>query len=148
MVTNRSAPSATVVPILIYEDVGQASDWLCKAFGFKERLRAEWKGGVSHAQLSVAEGAIMLGHAGGPYRPPRDENVTAYVLVHVEDVRGHFEQAMKGGAQIVQTVTDMPFGERQYTARDPAGHWWTFSQHVADIAPETWARVAQATRDK
>jgi len=38
MITNRSAPSATVVPILIYEDVGQAIDWLCRAFGFSERL--------------------------------------------------------------------------------------------------------------
>ena len=31
MVTNRSAPTATIVPILIYEDVRQAIDWLCRA---------------------------------------------------------------------------------------------------------------------
>jgi hypothetical protein len=29
MVVNRSAPRATVVPILVYEDVGKAIDWLC-----------------------------------------------------------------------------------------------------------------------
>jgi uncharacterized glyoxalase superfamily protein PhnB len=39
MVTNRSAPSSTVVPILVYKDVGHAIDWLCRAFGFAERLR-------------------------------------------------------------------------------------------------------------
>ena len=33
MVMNRSAPTATIVPVLIYEDVGQAIDWLCRAFG-------------------------------------------------------------------------------------------------------------------
>ena len=40
MVVNRSAPGATVVPILVYEDVGDAIDWLCSTFGLKERLRA------------------------------------------------------------------------------------------------------------
>jgi uncharacterized glyoxalase superfamily protein PhnB len=36
----------------------------------------------------------------------------------------------------------MPFGERQYTVQDHAGHWWTFSQHVADLAPEDWGAVS------
>ena len=44
MVINRSAPRATVVPILVYEDVGRAIDWLCGTFGFKERLRAAGPG--------------------------------------------------------------------------------------------------------
>jgi hypothetical protein len=33
MQVNRSAPTATIVPILIYEDVSQALTWLCGAFG-------------------------------------------------------------------------------------------------------------------
>ena len=39
-IVNRSAPTATVVPVLIYEDVAKAIVWLCEAFGFSERLRA------------------------------------------------------------------------------------------------------------
>ena len=59
---NRSAPAATIVPVLIYEDVGKAIDWLCGAFGFTERLHASGPDGeVTHAQLAVAEGAIMMG---------------------------------------------------------------------------------------
>ena len=30
----------------------------------------------------------------------------------------------------------MPFRERQYTVEDPGGHQWTFSQSIADVAPE------------
>ena len=144
MLTNRSAPTATVVPILIYEDVGQAIDWLCRAFGFKERLRAERDGVIGHAQLSVAEGALMLGRQGGPFRPPIRDQVTQYVHVTVENVDEHFEHAKQHGAQIVQPPTDMPFGERQYTAQDHAGHWWTFSQHIADVAPEEWGATPAA----
>ncbi len=91
--TNRSAPNATIVPILIYEDVGQAIEWLCRTFGFKERLRAERDGVVSHAQLTVVEGAIMLGRQGGPYRAPYGTEVTAYVLVAVDDVDKHYQHA-------------------------------------------------------
>jgi hypothetical protein len=81
MTTNRSAPTATVVPILIYEDVGKAIEWLCGSFGFVERLRAERDGIVSHAQLAVAEGAVMRRRQGGPHRAPQGNDVAAYVHV-------------------------------------------------------------------
>ena len=77
MVVNRSAPRATVVPILVYEDVAKAMDWLCDTFGFTERLRAAGPGGsVTHAQLAIADGAVMLGRQGGEFRPPRPNEVT------------------------------------------------------------------------
>jgi uncharacterized glyoxalase superfamily protein PhnB len=142
--TNRSAPAATVVPILIYSDVGQAIGWLSDAFGFSERLRAERGGVVGHAQLVVGDGAIMLGRAGGEYRPPVSGEVHHSVHVTVGDVDAHFERAKSRGARIVSPPHDMPFGERQYVAEDFAGHRWTFSQHVADVAPEEWgAKVAK-----
>lgn len=34
------------------------------------------------------------------------------------------------------------FGERQYGVRDPWGHVWTFSESVADVAPEEWGGIA------
>jgi uncharacterized glyoxalase superfamily protein PhnB len=145
-VNNRSAPSATVVPILVYPDVGEAIAWLCNAFGFRERLRAARDGVVSHAQLDVGDGTVMLGRQGGPYRAPQGNEVSAYVHVLVDGVDAHFERARVAGAQVVHGPTTMPFGIRQYTARDHAGHWWTFSENVADVAPEAWgATVARQT---
>ena len=35
---------------------------------------------------------------------------------------------------------------RQYTAEDHAGHQWTFSETLADIAPETWGGTSVAPR--
>ena len=144
MITNRSAPSATVVPILVYEDVGQALDWLCQAFGFTERLRVERDGVIGHAQLSVGEGAIMLGRQGGPFRAPHGDTVSAYVHVTVDDVNAHYEHARRRGASVMQAPHDMPFGVRQYTAIDPGGHRWTFSQNIADVAPEAWGATTRA----
>lgn len=144
MTSNRSAPTATVVPVLVYADVTRAIDWLCGAFGFVERLRyATRDGNVTHAQLSIAECAVMLGVQGADFRPPRPGEVNQYVVVHVANVDAHFEQAKRLGATILRPPADQPFGERQYTVEDPEGHRWTFSQHVADVAPEEWgARTA------
>ena len=50
MLSNRSIPSATVIPVLAYPDVNQAAAWLCDAFGFSVRLRI----GNHRVQLNVA----------------------------------------------------------------------------------------------
>ncbi|OLD02160.1 hypothetical protein AUG19_06690 [archaeon 13_1_20CM_2_54_9] len=158
MVANRSRPPATVIPTLIYEDVGRAVEWLCGAFGFTERLRATGPGGkTGHAQLTVGNGAIMLGSQRtgqgfaspdrAEFRPPRPNEISHYISVHVEDVDQHVQHAKHFGARILTPPADHPFGERQYTAEDLAGHRWTFSQSIADVAPEKWGAV-QANRRK
>jgi uncharacterized glyoxalase superfamily protein PhnB len=146
MLTNRSAPNATIVPVLVYEDVGGALEWLCTAFGFCERLRAERDGVIGHAQLTVAEGAIMIGRQGGPFRAPQGDDVSAYVHVTVDDVDRQFQRAKENGARVVQPPHDMPFGERQFTVIDPGGHRWTFSQHIADVAPQEWGATERQVR--
>ena len=145
MVTNQSAPTAPVVPILIYPDVGRAIDWLCRAFGFRERLRAAGRDGVvSHAQLVAGAGDIMIGRAGGPFSAPPPGHVHQYVLVTIDDVDRHFEHAKASGAEIIQPPEDMPFGARHYTASDPDGHWWTFQQNIADVHPSAWGAILKS----
>ena len=60
------------------------------------------------------------------------------VMVRVDDVDRHHERAKERGARILRPPTDYPYGERQYTAEDLGGHGWTFSQSIADVAPEEW----------
>ena len=46
--------------------------------------------------------------------------------------------AFGNGARITRPAADYPYGERQYSVEDLAGHHWTFSQAIADLAPEDW----------
>jgi len=64
------------------------------------------------------------------------------VLVRVDDADRHDEQAKRSGARILQPPTDDPYGEREYSALDVAGHRWTFSQSIADVDPATWGGTA------
>jgi uncharacterized glyoxalase superfamily protein PhnB len=63
MIVNRSAAPGPVIPTLVYADVGQAIDWLCRAFGFAERLRYGPPGSPKGAQLDVGAGAVALTQA-------------------------------------------------------------------------------------
>ena len=132
---NRSIPQATVIPVLIYPDVRAAVAWLGDAFGFVERVRI----GEDHrSQLNVGDGAVIVGDVRQDRRAPRAGEVTHTVMVRVEDAHAHCEHARAHGARIVTEPTDFEFGERQYAAEDLAGHHWTFSQTIADVAPEQW----------
>ena len=136
--SNRSIPSAVVIPVLIYPDVREAVAWLGAAFGFEERVRI----GENHrAQLRFGDGAVIVGDVRNERRPPRPGEVTHSVMVRVEDANAHCERARAHGAQIVMEPTDFEYGERQYTAEDHAGHRWTFSETLADVAPEEWGGV-------
>jgi uncharacterized glyoxalase superfamily protein PhnB len=135
MKPNRSCPSATVIPVLIYPDVRAAVAWLSAAFGFEERVQI----GENHrSQMKVGEGAVILGDIRFDRRPPRDGEVTHSVMVRVDDAGAHCERARAHGAKIIDELRDFPYGERQYTAVDHAGHQWTFTETLDDVAPESW----------
>src|SRR5579864_9837753 len=108
---NRSIPAATVVPVLIYPDVRAAVAWLTDAFGFNERVRI---GDNHRSQLSVGDGAVIVGDVRGERRPPRPDEVTHSVMVRVDAVNAHCDRAKAHGARIIMELTDFEFGERQY----------------------------------
>jgi uncharacterized glyoxalase superfamily protein PhnB len=59
-------------------------------------------------------------------------------MFRVDDARSHHDRARNRGAKIIAEPRDFPYGERQYTAEDLGGHQWTFSESIADVAPEDW----------
>ncbi|TMD80649.1 MAG: glyoxalase [Chloroflexi bacterium] len=141
MKRNRSIPQPTVIPVLVYPDVRAAVAWLCTAFGFVERIRI----GESHrSQLRFGDGALIVADVRNERRPPRPGEVTHSVVVRVDDASAHCERAKANGARIIMEPRDFEYGERQYTAEDPAGHQWTFSETLADVAPEDWGGTSIA----
>jgi uncharacterized glyoxalase superfamily protein PhnB len=143
--SNRSMPSSTVIPELVYPDVGAAVEWLCEAFGFTVR----WRAGDHRAQLAVGDGAIVVlepGAAGGAdvFGPTAGVGTSHSIMVRVEDVDAHHARARERGARVLRPPADYPYGERQYTAVDVAGHRWAFSQSIADVPPEAWGGVSAA----
>lgn len=96
------------MPELVYPDVRRAMLWL-----------------------------VVMAADGGERENPHGD-LAHGVMVRVEDVDAYYERASARGARIIDEPTDFPYGERQYNAEDLAGHRWTFSESIADVAPEDW----------
>jgi len=123
---NRSMAPGDVIPELPYPDIAEAVVWLCAAFGFRERLRI----GDHRAQILVGSGSVVAIQASPSGR--------CSVMVRVADVDAHYLTARAYGAWVSGAPVAYPYGERQYSAVDLAGHRWVFSQSVADVDPAAW----------
>ena len=140
--TNRSAPPATITPVLVYPDVRAAVAWLEQAFGFEERVRI---GEAHRAQLRVgADGAMVVADVHGERVPPTAGSVTHELKVRVPDVDAAFARARDHGARVRQEPTTYEYGERSCVVEDLAGHRWELTQTVRDVAPEEWGGTAVA----
>jgi uncharacterized glyoxalase superfamily protein PhnB len=140
VLTNRSAPPATVTPVLNYPDVRAAVAWLETAFGFRECVRI---GDAHRAQLRVGQdGAVVVAEVHGQQVAPSPGAVTHVIKVRVPDVDAAFATARDAGARVLEGPTTWPYGERSCTLEDPAGHRWELTQSVRDVEPAEWGGVA------
>lgn len=131
---NRSVPPCPVIPVLIYPDPSAAAEWLSKAFGFTVRLRI-----ANHRiQMRAGEGCFTI--AEGDVKPNR----SCITQVRIENTLAHCERARRNGAVILTEPKDHVYGERQYNAQDFNGHYWDFTETLADVEPESWGGVSVA----
>ena len=135
MTVNRSMPDSTVTPVLHYPDVRAAVEWLCRTFGFRERVRignhrSQLEAG--NASLVVAQGTLFYPGSGWPGHS---------IMVRVSDVDAHHRHSVYSGADVVSRPVTHPYGERQYRVMDIGGHLWTFSQTMEDVDPAYWGGV-------
>jgi PhnB protein len=130
-----------IAPMISYENVAGAADWLMRAFGFEEVERFDHEGEVVHVTLRLGTGVVMLGKPGDSYVNPRrlreqcEAAATMYsvpwvvdgVWARVDDVEAHRRRAGEAGATLLSEIEDGPDG-RLYRAEDPEGHRWMFTQ--------------------
>jgi uncharacterized glyoxalase superfamily protein PhnB len=132
-----------IVPMISYEDAAAALAWLAGAFGFQERTRiTESDGRISHAEMELGEGVIMLASPTPAYESPQRhrENCDAArrwsavpwiingLMVYVDDVDAHCARAKAAGAGILSEPEDQGHGARVYPVEDLEGHRWMFAQ--------------------
>lgn len=125
-----------VIPILVYEDIQAAHDFLVEAFGFTSGgVEKDEAGEPVHGEVRAGEFTIWLHRVTAEHnmvsqRSKRD--ASSGLVVHVDDVDTHFERAKARGAEIERVPEDQPYGQREYGARDPEHHRWWFATPIAE----------------
>ncbi|MFL5780662.1 MAG: VOC family protein [Thermoleophilaceae bacterium] len=123
-----------IIPYIRYEDAPAMLTWLEDAFGFKRHAVYEEGDRIVHAEITYGNGMFMVGSTGDEpeaARTPRQlgGESTGGMYVVVDDVDAHCAQARAAGAEIVREPEEQDYGSRDYSARDPEGHTWSFGTY-------------------
>jgi uncharacterized glyoxalase superfamily protein PhnB len=145
---------APVYPHLRYREPSAAIAWLTHVFGFRERVRmARPDGTIITSKLETPGGGlVMVAEASREFtewirervpgfreqQEPPWPHVSHTTTVMVSDVNAHYERAKAGGATVLMTPTDQPWGLRAYAAIDLEGHQWEFTELLRAVEPEAW----------
>ena len=127
------------IPVLVYDDIPAAHEFLVSALGFEPGgVAFDDDGRAVHGEVRAGGTAIWLHQVTEEHQleSPRAGVAGSGIVVHVDDADAHCERARAAGAVIEYGPTDMPYGAREYGVRDPEGHRWWFASplHVASTA--------------
>ena len=124
-----------IIPVLTYQDIQAAHDFLVQAFGFESGgVSRNADGQAVHGEVRAGDAAIWLHRVISEHglNSPLGSGVAhAGLFVYVDDVDAHFERARAAGARIDSQPVDQPYGQREYGARDLEGHRWWFATLTA-----------------
>lgn len=139
----------TITPMCLFKDARLAIDFYKKAFGAEERFLMPGLDGVGvmHAEIKIGTSLVMLGEE-NPQEPCKSAEslgaspITFYL--YVENVDTAYATALAAGAVPCMAVTEMFWGDRIGTVKDPFGYTWTLATHVKDPTIEEIEQGARA----
>jgi uncharacterized glyoxalase superfamily protein PhnB len=124
-------PNERIIPVLVYEDIPAAHDYLVKVFGFASGgVMTDGDGNAVHGEVNLGDQTIWLHRAVDEFQmapPNRMSQVHGGLVVHLPDVDAHHQRVREAGGNVTREPVDQPYGQREYEARDPEGHRWWFA---------------------
>ena len=120
-----------VIPVLTYQDIAAAHDFLIRVFGFNGGgVHRNAEGQAIHGEVGAGDTIVWLHRVMAEHQlesPQALDIANTGLFVYVDDVDAHYEQARMAGARIDSPPVDQPYGQREYGARDLEGHRWWFA---------------------
>jgi len=107
-------------------------EFLKQAFGAQELHRSVGPdGNIIHAEVRLGDSVVMIGQAGGPWKPR-----PGTVYLYVEDVDATHRRAVEAGAKSLGEPKDQFYGDRSGGVEDPNGNMWWVATHIEDVSHE------------
>jgi len=123
----------TVTPRLFVNEAGKLVDFLKHAFGASGTFRTD-----GPSEIHIGDSIVMVGQAG-----PR-EAMPTFLYLYLEDTDAAYRRALEAGAIALEEPSDMFYGDRRATIRDPFGNIWQIATHQEDLSLEEIRRRAGA----
>ncbi len=137
-------------PYLTVKGASRAIAFYTAAFGAIElfRLSDPATGIIGHAEIMLNGSHIMLAdenHAWGNKSPETLNGTPVKLCLMVGNTDTAVERSRAAGATVQMPPTDMFYGFRCASVRDPFGHQWMIQQEIEKVSPEAmqtrWAAM-------
>jgi uncharacterized glyoxalase superfamily protein PhnB len=110
----------TVTPYLIVPDADAILSFVKRVFAATEQMvQRNENGTVAHAELKIGDSLIMVGQAGGPWKPR-----AAALYLWMDDVDAIYRRALEAGAASESAPEDKPYGQRMAGVDVGGVTWW------------------------
>ena len=113
-----------LAPYLVAHDVVGLLRFIEEGVGGSVSFRgAEPDGRLSHVEVRIADGLVMIGES-----PPGRFPFPAMLHLYVDDADAAYGRALRAGATSIRPPGDAPDGDRRGGVRDRWGNEWWFTR--------------------
>jgi PhnB protein len=135
-----------ITPHIVVGDAAGAAEWYARALGAEEQRRLPLPNGkLVYVELRFGDSTVMVADEFPDHGVLSAHSIGGTpVVLHllVENADAAWQRATDAGAEVVQPLADVFFGNRHGQIRDPFGHKWNISQHLRDVPQDEVARAA------
>jgi PhnB protein len=146
--TRASNARHSITVHLVCRDAARAADWYVQALGAEERGRVPVPDGrFMQIELRFGDSTVMIADEFpemGVVSPLTVGGVYSTLALHSDDVDALWQRAVEAGAEVLQPLQDMFWGDRHGEIIDPFGHKWALAQHIRDVPAEEIRTAAAA----
>jgi PhnB protein len=122
---------------IVVQGAERAAAFYADAFGAEELRRIPTPDGrLMSVQLRIGDSELHLADEFpemGVLAPPTIGGTPVVLALDVADAEAAFAQAVAAGAEVLQPLGEMFWGDKHGRVEDPFGHRWNIAQHVRDV---------------
>lgn len=118
----------STVPVIGTDDIQKSILYYTKVLGFS--LDFEYGDPIVYAGVKSGNAEIYFTYDPGFLEAIRENQVHPEVFIWLSDANSSFETHVANGAEIIEPISDRPWGARQYVVREINGYHLKFAQSL------------------
>jgi PhnB protein len=126
-----------ITPHIVVQGAAEAAAFYCEAFGAEEIARVPTPDGrLMSVELRIGETSLHLADEFpemGVIAPPTVGGTSVVLALSTDDAEALFARATAAGAEVLQPLGEVFWGELYGRLADPFGHRWSIGEHVRDV---------------
>jgi uncharacterized glyoxalase superfamily protein PhnB len=116
----------SAVPVISTDDIQKSISYYTKVLGFS--LDFEFGEPTVYAGVKSGDAEIYFTYDPGFFKAIRENQVHPEVFIWLSDANRLFETHVANGAEIIEPISDRPWGARQYVVKEINGYHLKFAQ--------------------